>query len=52
MDDIDRGDEPDDHSDTTMDATPVDVGATVQGAIAYSEDSDFFVFQAEGGQLY
>ena len=42
----------DDHSSSFAGATPVTVGETTPGEIAYEGDVDFFVFEAEEGQLY
>ena len=42
----------DDHSYTFSGATPVMVGGTTPGEMTYAGDMDFFVFEAEEGQLY
>ena len=42
----------DDHSYTFSGATPVMVGETTPGEMTYAGDVDFFVFEAEEGQLY
>ena len=42
----------DDHADTFEGATPVTVGETAAGDIQYATDADYFVFEAELGQLY
>ena len=43
---------PDDHADSAEGATVVTVGEPVHGALDHSGDVDFFVFEAEGGELY
>ena len=42
----------DDHGDTGKDATTVAFGQSVAGELEYGEDSDYFRFTAEAGQLY
>ena len=42
----------DDHADSAPDATAVTVGETVEGAAEHNDDTDFFVFQAEEGEVY
>ena len=42
----------DDHSNTADGATPVVVGEAVPGSVDYGGDVDFFVFEAEAGELY
>ena len=42
----------DDHSNSTTDATPVEIGVVAQGAIDYEGDSDYFTFEAEEGESY
>ena len=42
----------DDHGDSIADATAVTVGEAIPGALEYAEDSDYFSFEAEQGQLY
>ena len=42
----------DDHANSGQDATTATVAEIVQGAIDYEEDSDFFVFEAEEGEIY
>ncbi len=44
--------EPDDHADSADGATPVPVDGSVQGAIDYFGDVDFFVFDAAAGESY
>ena len=43
---------PDDHGDSTSDATPILDGSTVDGNIHISDDVDYFSFQAERGVRY
>ena len=42
----------DDHGDSGKDATTVAFGQSVAGELEYGEDSDYFRFTAEAGQLY
>ena len=42
----------DDHADSVEEATAVTVGEAAPGALDYTDDTDFFVFQAEAGVLY
>ncbi len=43
---------PDDHDDSAAAATDISIGETVEGAIDYDFEYDFFRFQAEAGQTY
>ncbi|MCQ3809634.1 MAG: alanine and proline-rich secreted protein Apa, partial [Acidimicrobiia bacterium] len=42
----------DDHSDFLPEATPVAVGETMPGVMTNADDVDYFVFEAEEGELY
>ena len=42
----------DDHGSTLNKATPIDVGATIQGEFEVSFETDYFSFQAEAGMQY
>ena len=42
----------DDHGDSIAEATPAVVGETVEGAMDYDGDFDFFAFELEADQLY
>ena len=42
----------DDHENSIEVATPVEVGESVEGAMDYDGDFDFFAFELEAGQLY
>ena len=42
----------DDHGDSREDATPIEVGETVQGILGYGNDTDFLSFTAIGEQTY
>lgn len=42
----------DDHADGVERATPVVVGAQIDGSLQYAGDIDYFVFEAEAVQLY
>ena len=42
----------DDHANVSMGATPITVGAEVQGTVDYPDDRDYFVFEAMEGVAY
>ena len=49
---ISLSDTQDDHGNDTDSATPIAVGADIQGAIEYENDVDYFRFTAEADRLY
>ncbi len=49
---VDVADFVDDHADTTAAATAATLGDSVPGSLEYEGDIDFFVFDAEEGELY
>ena len=42
----------DDHGGDLESATSITVGESIEGSVDYESDSDFFVFEAEDGELY
>ena len=42
----------DDHANSRKEASPIAVGETAQGTIDHKDDTDFFAFEADAGQLY
>ncbi|MDE0369554.1 MAG: PPC domain-containing protein [bacterium] len=42
----------DDHSNSTTNATSVEVGVATPGELEYADDRDYFAFEAEEGELY
>ena len=49
---VPREDVADDHADSREQATPVAVGEATAGELQHAGDVDYFVFEAEPGQLY